>query len=166
MGGTHSSRNHFKILHAREGLTKAGRQQRAGERNQKSVTGISPVCFVIVPLAFLAYKEHTALVIAYIQEKMYNHRKAEANPGRTYIRECTMALLQVAQLKDMMFELHLLNPAQKLLLTPLHNLIIPISAGLDTPPQLGWILSRKTLLPFQHNNVEQYCRAETSAPCR
>lgn len=52
VGGTHSSRNHFKILHAREGLTKAGRQQRAGERNQKSVTGISPVCFVIVPLGF------------------------------------------------------------------------------------------------------------------
>lgn len=51
MWGAHSSRNHFKILHAREG-TKAGRQQQAGERNQKSVTGISPVCFVIAPLGF------------------------------------------------------------------------------------------------------------------
>lgn len=136
-----------------------------GKETRKVWQGLAQFALSLCHLAFLAYKEHTALVIAYIQEKMYNHGKAEANPGRTYIRECTMALLQVAQLKDM-FELHLLNPAQKLLLTPLHNLIIPISAGLDTPPQLGWILSRKTLLPFQHNNVEQYCRAETSAPCR
>lgn len=49
-GETRQSLNHFKILHAGKRLTEAGRRQRAGERNQNSVTGISPVCFVIVPL--------------------------------------------------------------------------------------------------------------------
>lgn len=74
-----------------------------GNGTRKVWQGLAQFALSLCHLAFLAYKEHTALVIAYIQEKMYNHGKAEANPGRTYIRECTLALLLVAQLKDMMF---------------------------------------------------------------
>lgn len=131
-----------------------------GKESRKVWQGLAQFALSSCHLVFLAYREHTVLVIAYIKENMYSHRKAEANPGRTCLGECTLALLQVAQLKDMMLQFHLVNPSLKLLLIPLHNLIIPISAGLNIPPQ------RENSMLLQHNNAEQYCCAETSAPCR
>lgn len=150
-GRTHFSPNHFKILHARDGLTKAGRQQRAGGESRKVWQGLAQFALSSCHLVFLAYKEHTALVIAYIEEKMYSHRKAEANPGRTYVGERTLALLQVAQFKDVMLQPHLVNPSLKLLLIPLHNLIIPISAGLNIPPQR----ENCSILTMQNNTAVQ-----------